>query len=110
MPISFKIGVGAAITFTGIAAFVYTKPIVASMLSTKGPVFKESDVPQHPARLMSYIPIEIAGVGALIVGISFMAVGLVESLPSPTIHNDATKEKENLAESHIDKSNATGAA
>jgi hypothetical protein len=43
-----KIGIGAIITFLGVAALFYAMPIVAGMVSTKGPVFKETDVPKHP--------------------------------------------------------------
>jgi hypothetical protein len=73
-----KIGIGAIIVFLGLAALFYAMPIVARMVSTNGPVFKETDVPNHPPGVMMYIPIEIAGVGALIVGTSFMGYGLAQ--------------------------------
>ncbi|HEY3094822.1 MAG TPA: hypothetical protein VGJ42_03580 [Nitrososphaera sp.] len=49
-------------------------PIVAGIVSTKDPVFSAPDVPKHPPCMMKYAPIKIAGIGALIAGISFMAM------------------------------------
>jgi hypothetical protein len=63
------------VTVLGLAALAYAIPIVASMVSTKGLVFSEADVPTRPPAVMTYIPIEIVGVGALIAGISFMGYG-----------------------------------
>jgi hypothetical protein len=111
MPTSFKIGIGAAITFFGLIVLAYTLPIISNAAASKGPVFNEADVPKYPDGARTYILIAIGGVGLLIGGISFMAVGLNESISMPvTIQNDKTRGNEITSESHDNKSKTTEAA
>ncbi len=80
MPDSSKIVIGAIITFIGIAGLSYMMPITTNAAASKGPVFKETDVPKYPAgMMMTYIPLEIGAAGALIAGISVMSIGLVDT-------------------------------
>lgn len=109
MPFS-KIGVGAAITILGLAGLFYTMPMVSNAAASKGTVFTETDVPKFPDSVKMYIPVEIGAAGAVIVGISFMAVGLGEAFPSPPEESDHVEVETKSAESHDEKSDAVGAA
>jgi hypothetical protein len=110
MSFSTKISIGAAITVLGLAGLFYTMPMVSNAMASKGPVFTEADVPKLPDSIIVYIPVEIGSAGAVIAGISFMAVGLVEILPSPPEESDHVEVKTKSAESHDEKSDASRAA
>ena len=109
MPFS-KISIGAAITILGLVGLFYTMPMVSNAAASKGPVFTEADVPKLPDNMKAYIPVEIGAAGAIIVGISLMAVGLGESLPSPPDEGNYVGAKTKSVESRDEKSEAAGAA
>jgi hypothetical protein len=111
MPTSFKIAIGAAITFFGLIVLAYTLPIISNAAASNGPVFSELNVPKYPDDARIYIPIAIGGAGLLAVGISFMAVGLNERMSMPeTIQNDKTGGNEITSKSGDNKSKTTEAA
>jgi len=106
----FKIGIGAAITVLGLVGLFYAMSVVSNAAASKGAVFAETDVPKFPDNMKMYIPVEIGAAGAVIVGISLMAVGLGEAFPSPPEESDHAEVKTKSAESHDEKSDAAGAA
>ena len=110
MTISLKIGIGAAITFSGLLILGYVLPIISAAAASDGPVFSESDVPKYPDAAKGYIPMAIGGIGLLPVGISLLAIGLNESIPQPDIRNDLAKTKEALDRSRDINSTASEAA
>jgi hypothetical protein len=110
MTISLKIGIGAAITFSGLLILGYVLPIISAASASNGPVFSESDVPKYPDAAKGYIPMAIGGIGLLPVGISFLAVGLNESIPQPAMRNDLTKTNESLDRSRDIDSTVSEAA
>jgi hypothetical protein len=110
MPFSFKIIIGAAITILGVVGLFYMMPMVSNAAASKGPVFTEADVPKFPDNMKVYIPIEIGAAGAVIVGISFMAVGLGETLSPPSEESDHVEVKTKSTESHDEKSGAAESA
>ena len=108
MSFSFKISIGAAITILGLVGLFYTMSMVSNAAASKGAVFAETDVPKFPDSMKVYIPVEIGAAGAVIAGISFMAVGLGETLSSPPEESEHVETKS--AESHDKKSDAAAAA
>jgi hypothetical protein len=93
MPTSPKIGIGAAITFVGLAGLFYIMPIVSNAAASNSPVFKEENVPELPDAMKMYVPLEFGAVGALIIGIAIMSIGLGETLSLPAEQSDNTKTK-----------------
>ncbi len=112
MSISFKVVIGAVITSLGLAGLFYTMPMVSNAAASKGPIFKEADVPKFPDALKVYIPLEVGAATSLIVGISFMGVGLGETLSPPTTieNDDSVETKEKSSVGRDEKSGAAGAA
>jgi hypothetical protein len=93
-----KIGIGAIITFLGLAGVVYSMPIVTHAAASKGPVFKETDVPKYPDGMWSYIPLEFGSIGALIAGISITAFGFASTPSAAGQHTAKTDRKTGFAD------------
>jgi hypothetical protein len=74
-------------------------------------VFSEADVPKYPDAARIYIPLAIGGVALLIVGISFLAVGLNESISTPaTTPNDLARINDTPDKSRDSNSTTSEAA
>lgn len=92
MSYPLKIGVGAATIALGFAVLVYSMPIVSNAAASNSPVYTEAAVPKIPSYAMAMVPIEIGGVGALVIGIAFVAAGTGEALRAPQTEDYKTTQ------------------